>query len=131
MATLLNLLALKSKSSNRDSSILLLLLNPLAMLSSCNFEVNKRFCLYYTEFREEVVAQLVERLLLTPEICGSNLDDRKILSTNRIIEKTKMKKKRPEMANLFLKSILHRICICSESKRVLIFSLSTLIPNKF
>ena len=47
-----------------------------------------------------VVAQLVEGLLPTPEICGLNPDIGKILSTNRTIEKTKIKKKRPGMANL-------------------------------
>ena len=40
-----------------------------------------------------VVEQLVERSLLTPEICGSNPDIGKILSTNCTIEKTKNKEK--------------------------------------
>ena len=47
-----------------------------------------------------VVAQLVERSLLTPEIRGSNPDIGKVLSTNCTIEKTKIKKKRPEWPNL-------------------------------
>ena len=47
-----------------------------------------------------VVAQLVERSLLTPEIRGSNPDIGKVLSTNCTIEKTKIKKKRPGMAQL-------------------------------
>ena len=40
-----------------------------------------------------VVAQLVERSLPTPEICGSNPDIGKILSTNCPIEKHKYKEK--------------------------------------
>ena len=40
-----------------------------------------------------VVAQLVERLLLTPEICGSNPDVGKILSTNCKNRKDKNKEK--------------------------------------
>ena len=40
-----------------------------------------------------VVAQLVERLLPTPEIHGSNPDIGKILSTNCTIEKMKIKKR--------------------------------------
>ena len=40
-----------------------------------------------------VVAQLVERSILTPEIRGSNPDIGKILSTNCPTEKTKIKKK--------------------------------------
>ena len=47
-----------------------------------------------------VVAQLVEWSLPTSEIHGSNPDIGKILSTNRSIEKTKIKKKRPGMAFL-------------------------------
>ena len=47
-----------------------------------------------------VVAQLVELLLPTPEIRGSNPDIGKILSTNCTIEKTKIKKKKPGMAHL-------------------------------
>ena len=50
-----------------------------------------------------VVAQLVERSLLTPEICGLNPVNGKILSTNCLIEKTKIKKKRPGMAHLLKK----------------------------
>ena len=48
-----------------------------------------------------VVAQLVERLLLTQEIRGLNPDIGEILSTKCTIEKTKIKKKRPGMAHLF------------------------------
>ena len=51
-----------------------------------------------------VVAQLVERSLLTPEIRGSNPVIGEILSTNLsancITEKTKIKKKRPGMDHL-------------------------------
>ena len=51
-----------------------------------------------------VVAQVVERLLPKPEICSSNPVIGKMLSTNLstycIIEKTKIKKKRPGMAHL-------------------------------
>ena len=50
--------------------------------------------------RAVVVAQLVEQLLPTPEICSSNPDIGKILSTNCTLEKTKIKKKRPAMARL-------------------------------
>ena len=50
--------------------------------------------------RAVVVAQLVERSLPTSEICSSNPEIGKILSTNCIIEKTKIKKKRPGMAHL-------------------------------
>ena len=54
--------------------------------------------------KAEVVAQLVERSLLTPEIRGSNPVIGKILSTKFIkhclAEKTKIKKKRPGMASL-------------------------------
>ena len=47
-----------------------------------------------------VVAQLVERWLLTPEIRGSNPDISKILSTNYTLEKTKIQKKGLRMADL-------------------------------
>ena len=47
-----------------------------------------------------VVAQLVDRSLRTPEIRGLNPDKCKILSTNCIIEKTKIKRKRPGVAHL-------------------------------
>ena len=47
-----------------------------------------------------VVAQLVERSLTTSEILSSNPVIGKILSTNCIIEKTKIKKKRQGMAYL-------------------------------
>ena len=49
--------------------------------------------------REVVVAQLVEQLLPTPEIHGSNPDISKILSTNCTTEITKIKKKRLGMAH--------------------------------
>ena len=42
-----------------------------------------------------VVAQLVKRSLSTPEICRSNPVIGQILSTNCILVKTKIKKKRP------------------------------------
>ena len=42
--------------------------------------------------------QLVERSLPTPEIHGLNPEIGKILSTNCTIEKMKLKKKRPGMA---------------------------------
>ena len=52
-----------------------------------------------------IVAELVERQLPTPEIHSLNPIIGKILSTNlsnkAIIEKTKVKKKRPGMAYLF------------------------------
>ena len=47
-----------------------------------------------------VVARLVERLLPTPEIRGSNPDIGKILSTHCTIEKIKIKKKSPGIAHL-------------------------------
>ena len=46
------------------------------------------------------MAQLVEQLLPTPEICGSNPDISKILSTHCTIEKMSIKKKRPGVAHL-------------------------------
>ena len=50
------------------------------------------------------MAQLVEQTLTTPEICGSNPIIGKMLSTklstNCLIEKTKIKNKRPGMAHL-------------------------------
>ena len=47
-----------------------------------------------------MVAQLVERSLLTSEISGSNRTIGKVLFTNcNEIEKTKIKKKRPGMAH--------------------------------
>ena len=49
--------------------------------------------------RVVVVAQLVERLLLTPEICGLYPDIGKVLSTYCTKEKTKIKKE-SRMANL-------------------------------
>ena len=48
--------------------------------------------------RAVVVAQLVERLLLTPEIRGSNPEIGEILSTNCTIEMSKINKKRLGMA---------------------------------
>ena len=59
-------------------------------------QVSQKNCL----FGAVVVAQLEEQLLPTPEICSSNPDIGKVLSTNCKIEKTKIKKKRPEMALL-------------------------------
>ena len=56
------------------------------------------------------MAQLVERSLPTPEVPGSNPDIGKTLSTNCTIEKTKIKKNRPGMAQL-KKRILTRIPI--------------------
>ena len=54
-----------------------------------------------------VVAQLVEQSLPTPEICGSNPGIGKILSTNIstncLIEKTRIKKKMLGMAHLLKK----------------------------
>ena len=47
-----------------------------------------------------VVAHLVERLLLIPEIRSSNPDNGNILSTNWTLEKTKIEKKRPGLAHL-------------------------------
>ena len=55
----------------------------------------------------EVVAHLVERLLPTPKICGSNPD--KILSANCTLEKTKIKKKRPILKNLQAHKSSHRL----------------------
>ena len=51
-------------------------------------------------FLAVVVAQLVERMLLTQEIRGSNPDIGKIVSTNCTIRKTKIKGKRPGMDHL-------------------------------
>ena len=58
-----------------------------------------------------VVAQLVERSLLTPEVRSSNPVIGKLLSdiyliTVNWIEKTKMKKKRPGMAHFLKKKSL-------------------------
>ena len=47
-----------------------------------------------------VVAQLVEQLLLTPEICVFNPNTGNILSANNTIEKTKIQKKKPGMPHL-------------------------------
>ena len=52
------------------------------------------------DWRAVVVAQLVERLLPTPEIRNLNLDIGKILSANCTLENMKIKKKRPGMAHL-------------------------------
>ena len=57
-----------------------------------------------TNTRAVVVAQLVELLLLTPEIRGFIPDIGKILSTNWTIEKTKIKKKKPGMDRLYKES---------------------------
>ena len=66
-----------------------------------------------------VVAQLVERSLTTPEICNSNPDIVKILSTNCTIEKAKIKKKRPGMypdnqLKIFVAYKKHLICVKGE-----------------
>ena len=58
------------------------------------------------------MAQLVERLLLTPEFRGLNLDIGKLLYgtffTVNCIKKTKIKKKRPGMAHLrSIKLVVH------------------------
>ena len=45
-----------------------------------------------------VVAQLVERSLMTPEICSSDPGIGEILSSIRTIEKTKINKKWPGIA---------------------------------
>ena len=58
-----------------------------------------------TSSRAVVVAQLVERLLPVPEVCGSNpVTGKKIYGTFTVncIKKTKIKKKVPGMAH-FLK----------------------------
>ena len=60
-----------------------------------------------------VVAQLVERSLLTPEVRSSNPVIGKLLLdiyliTVNWIEKTRMKKKRPGMAHLKKKSLLDK-----------------------
>ena len=49
-----------------------------------------------------VVAQMVEQMLPPPEIRGLNPDIDEIVTTNCTIEKTKIKKKRPGMAQIFL-----------------------------
>ena len=49
---------------------------------------------------EVVLAQLVEQLLPTPEIRGLNPDIGKVLPTKCTKERTKIKKKRPEMVHL-------------------------------
>ena len=56
-----------------------------------------------------VVDQLVEGLLPTPEIHGSNSDSGKLLSTNCTKENTKIKKKkkRPGMVHLLKKVVAH------------------------
>ena len=62
------------------------------------------------------MAQLLERSLLTPEIRGSNPIIGKILSTNCTIEKTKIKKKRPGMAHLKKRVIVHSLIIDGHFK---------------
>ena len=73
-----------------------------------------------------VMALLVELLLPTPEIRGSNPDTGKNLSTNCTLEKTEIKKKRPGMAHHLKKTIalgqkiqnhdvispMHCLCTC-------------------
>ena len=53
-----------------------------------------------------VVAQFVERLFLTPEVCGLNPVIGKLLITyllSTVLKKRKQKKKRLELAQFFLK----------------------------
>ena len=63
---------------------------------------------------EVVVAQLVERSLLLPEVhgwnpvIGKNLFISNICYCQLCIEKMKIKKKRPGMAHFFKKKISHR-----------------------
>ena len=60
-----------------------------------------RICLNLTQMSWAVfVAQMVERSLPTPEIRSSNPVISIILSSNCLIEKMKIKKKRPGMAHL-------------------------------
>ena len=59
--------------------------------------------------RAVVVAQLVERLLPTPEIYSLIPDIGKILSTNCTIEKTKLKKKRLGMDHLLKKQVAPKL----------------------
>ena len=86
--------------------------------------------------RAKVVAQLVERLLQTPEICSSNPVIGENLSTNCIIEKTKIKKKWLGMAHLFnLENFLSviiglRFRIFPKFKDLKILRLSRL-PSRF
>ena len=73
--------------------------------SSCqNYKINIDDTSSFTIKWAVVVAQLIERSLLRPEIRGSNPVIGKILSTklsaNCIIEKPKIKKKRLGMAHL-------------------------------
>ena len=77
-------------------------------------------------FRAVVVAPLVERLLLTPEICGSNLNIGKILSTNCAIEINQSKEKEAWNGPSFIKRykrMKEKICVKerpyeNESERV-------------
>ena len=77
------------------------------------------------------MAQLVERLLLTPEFRGLNLDIGKLLYgtffTVNCIKKTKIKKKRPGMAHFCLKMSFIRSA--AEAQKLLClntFNLSSL-----
>ena len=91
---------------SRDESLL-----KLRSGSFCKLKWKIKNCSCFTKIesmrgivRAVVVAQLVERLLRTPEIHSLNLDigenfNGVILSTNFTIEKTKIKKKRLEMAH--------------------------------
>ena len=60
-----------------------------------------------TKVRAVVVAQLVERSLLIPEVCGLNPVIGKIyiehLFTDNCVEKMKIKKKKPGMAHFLTK----------------------------
>ena len=82
------------------------------------------------------MAQLVEQSLPTPGIRGLNPDMGKIKSTNCTIEKTKIKKKRPGMADL-KKIDVTNLIICLKlagwslcwPKSVSLFELTRLFPG--
>ena len=69
-------------------------------------------------YRAVVVAQLVERLLPIPEVCGSNpVIGKNLHSTFTVncIEKTKIKKKRPGMAHFFKKKLIRNTILQKAS----------------
>ena len=77
------------------------------------------------ESRAEVVAQLVEWLLPTPEIHGSNLNIDKVLSTNcNLNRKDKNKEKEARNGPTFIQSINESINlrfnqqICTETRKI-------------
>ena len=73
----------------------------LIYVALCIFEIAEAVLLKRKFLdRAVVVAQLEEQPLWKPEICSSNPDIGKILSTNCTIEKLKIKKKRLGMAHL-------------------------------